>query len=1173
MKRIAHNLTSFLSALITSLLTAYALLGGVSAQAAPGTLASSPLFLSNAVQPNIALMIDDSGSMGWESLLNKGTYNPGGVVFTGALYHPPGSQTGNGTTGNAPQDREDRRLTCRGFNVMAYDPRVQYTPWLGKDNAGNSYPDMTLAAARDNPYDPSATTDISNHVYFPWTDTDADGEYDGPGSISAGEPANASTDECGDVSSNVNGVAVNTLPATGSAANPNSQQNYANWWGYYRTREYIVKRALSQLITDASSRMGLGTINNNAGYSAVQDIDDISTPVNATAAANKQALLDNLFQISSSGSTPLRQGLQNVGEYLKGNFGTWGASPILPAAQGGECQQNFTLLMSDGFWNGANPSTPVGNADTDNNTIFDGASYADGSANVSETLADVAMYYYEGDLSALANKVPASVLDPKNLPNNKMKQHLKTFAVTFGLDGQLSSNPSDPTVAFDATNGGPWPTPVANTLTTVDDMRHAAWNGRGRYLSSRDPQTLIKSLNASFGVIASLTASGSSVALNTSSLSANSRLYLALLKSGRWSGDLHSYALNGVTGAINTTKVWSAANQLDSRNLGSNPRTILTYNGADGIPFQWASLTSAQQDDLRTNPSGGVDNDATAVARLAFLRGERGCEPGNAGTCSHTQGASTYTAKGLRDRDSRLGDLVHSGPVYVGTPEVNWPDSLPGTTPYSNFRLAKQNRAGVIYVGANDGMLHGFAEGTGNEVLAYLPSLLFSTTVNEGMHYLSDPAYAHRYYVDLRPSVTDAYVKTSSGGSTGWKTVLVGGLRGGGRGLYALDVTTPSFSEGGTDPADTVMWEFDNTDDPDLGYTFSQPSIVPLNNGKWGVIFGNGYNDSGSGEAQLYILDIEGGLDGTWTLGTDYVKITTGVGSAAARNGLATPAVVDLNYDGVADRVLAGDLQGNLWAFDITSNNASQWKVAYKSGATPVPLFTTSASQPITVSPVIVRNPDMPTNAGTQPNLLVMFGTGQYLIDADKTSTSGQAFYGVWDSGTGQLTNASLVQQTIGTGTTSGLVTGRTLTNNSVNYAGSDHGWYMDLPTSGERVVTDAVVRGKLVYFNTTIPDNSACSNGGTGWLMVAKIANGGRADNVAFDLNGDGYLTTLDMINNESPAGVLVTGLPSSPVGLGNKRYLTTTETVDGSTIWVDEIEDIAGSDAGRYSWEELEP
>jgi type IV pilus assembly protein PilY1 len=714
---------------------------------------------------------------------------------------------------------------------------------------------------------------------------------------------------------------------------------------------------------------------------------------------------------------------------------------------------------------------------------------------------------------------------------------------------------------------------VANTLTTVDDMRHAAWNGRGRYLSSRDPQTLIKSLNASFGVIASLTASGSSVALNTSSLSANSRLYLALLKSGRWSGDLHSYALDGVTGAINTTKVWSAANQLDGRNLGSNPRTILTFNGADGTPFQWANLTAAQQDDLRTNPSGGVDNDATAVARLAYLRGERGCEPGDAGSCSHTQGASTYTAKGLRDRDSRLGDLVHSGPVYVGTPEVNWPDSLPGTTPYSNFRLAKENRAGVIYVGANDGMLHGFAEGTGDEVLAYLPSMLFSTTVNEGLHYLSDPAYAHRYYVDLRPSVSDAYVKTSSGGTTGWKTVLVGGLRGGGRGLYALDITTPSFSESGTAPEDTVMWEFDSTDDPDLGYTFSQPSIVPLNNGKWGVIFGNGYNDSGSGEAQLYILDLEGGLDGTWTLGTDYVKITTGVGSAAARNGLATPAVVDLNHDGVADRVLAGDLQGNLWAFDITSNNASKWVVAYKSGSTPVPLFTTAASQPITVSPVIVRNPNMTTSAGTQPNLLVMFGTGQYLIDADKTSTSGQAFYGVWDAGTGQLTPASLVQQTIGTGTTSGGVTGRTLTNNSVNYAGSDYGWYMDLPTSGERVVTDAAVRGSLVYFNTTIPDNSACSNGGTGWLMVAKIANGGRADNVAFDLNGDGYLTTLDMINNESPAGVLVTGLPSSPVGLGNKRYLTTTETVDGSTIWVDEIEDIAGSDAGRYSWEELEP
>jgi type IV pilus assembly protein PilY1 len=262
-----------------------------------------------------------------------------------------------------------------------------------------------------------------------------------------------------------------------------------------------------------------------------------------------------------------------------------------------------------------------------------------------------------------------------------------------------------------------------------------------------------------------------------------------------------------------------------------------------------------------------------------------------------------------------------------------------------------------------------------------------------------------------------------------------------------------------------------------------------------------------------------------------------------------------------------------MWAFDISSTNSSQWKVAYKSGSTPHPLFTAAANQPITVAPVIVRNPAIPTTSGTQPNLLVMFGTGQYLINSDRSSTSGQSFYGVWDAGTGQLTPASLVQQTIGTGTTTGGVPGRTLTNNSVNYAGSDYGWYMDLPTPRERVITDAVVRGSLVYFNTTIPDNGVCSNGGTGWLMVAKVINGGHPDKVAFDLNGDGHLTTLDTITSVAAAGVMVTGLPSSPVALGNKRYLTTTETVDGSTIWVDEIEDIDTSSEGRYSWEELIP
>jgi type IV pilus assembly protein PilY1 len=1167
-----RKIASFLMSLKTGLLTAYVALNATAVHAAPGTLASSPLFLSNPVQPNIALMIDDSGSMGWETLLNEGTYNPGGVVFTGALRHPPGSFTGNGPTGTAPDDLTDRRLTCYGFNLMAYNPKVRYTPWLGKDDAGNPFGDMTLTTARSNPYAASSTTNISTHVYFTWTDKDGDGAYDGPGSISAGAPANAATDECGDVSSNSGGTEVNTLPPAPVGDNPDSQQNYANWWTYYRSREYVTKRALSEIITDSVVRMGLATINNNAGMTPVRDIDDISLPLDVTAAANKAALLGNLFKITSSGSTPLRQGLEAVGEYYEGNLsGTWGASPILSSAQGGECQQNFTLLMSDGFWNGGDPAAAVGNADTDNNTPFDGASYADGTANVELTLADVAMHYYERDLdTGLADKVPVTSTDPKGLPDNKMKQHMKTFTVAFGLEGTLSSNPADPTVAFDATNGGPWPVPVANTLTTVDDLRHAAWNGRGRFLRTASPLDLITNLNTSFGSIAGLTSSGASVALNTSSLSANSRVYLALLDSNRWSGELFSFALDGVTGAIDSTEVWAASSVLDSRNLSSQPRTILTHGAADGIPFQWASLTAGQKDDLRVNPSGGVDNDAVALARLEYLRGDRTCEQKSTGTCSHTVGASTYSTKGLRTRDSRLGDIVHSAPVYVGAPEVNWPDSLAGTTPYSNYRLAQQGRAGVIYVGSNDGMLHGFAESDGREVLAYLPSQLYSTVVDEGMHYLTDPAYAHRYYVDLRPSVSDAYIKVTTGGTAAWRTILIGGLRGGGRALFALDVTSPVFSESGTAPADTVMWEFDSTDDADLGYTFSQPSIVQTNTGKWAAIFGNGYNDTGSGEAQLFIVDLEGGLDGTWTLGTDYVKITTGVGTTLARNGLATPAVVDLDGDGTADRVLAGDLEGNMWAFDISSTNAGLWNVAYKSGATPVPLFTAEANQPITVAPVVVRNPAIATSGGNQPNLLLMFGTGQYLTSSDVTSTSAQSFYGVWDAGDSELDKSDLQEQKISTGTNNGI-TGRKLEDKLVDYANNDYGWYIKLPESGERQVTDAVIRGDLVFFNTTIPDNAPCNSGGSGWLMVAKIINGGRPDLVSFDLNDNGVLDLYDVIDGENAVGVKVSGLPSSPVNLGNKRYTSTTDSVDGGSIVVDEIIDISGANTGRLSWEEL--
>lgn len=1127
------------------LVSALALIS-TTAQGAPGTLADSPLFLTNTVQPNILFVIDDSGSMDWEVLMSKGAI---------AAY---GNHNNSGPLDFTPDNETERLELCVGYNVLAYNPNVTYTAWAGKDNAGNTYPaSMSFTAARQDPYYASgSTTNLTGHYYYAWTDSDGDGDYD------AGECATTST----------------SIPAA-------QQTNYANWYSYYRKREFVAKRAVSELINNSTTRMGLSTLhNNNSVRTLIADVDDITTPVDTTAQANKQALLSKLFQINSSGVTPLRSALRDAGNYFAGTS-SWGPSPILPAGQGGACQQNFTVLMSDGYWNSDTGFTignqdgggcPIGSTDA---SPWACGTYADAYA---DTLADVAMYYYKTDLNTtLANEVPVTSVDPQNLNPNKMHQHMVTFTAAFGVDGQLTTNPTSPNGTFN------WPNP---TLTEderrIDDMRHAAWNGRGDFLSAQDPQSLINGLDAALAAISGRTSSAASVAFNTSSLSANSKVYLALFNSEKWSGDLHSYALDPETGVVASNTSWKAGITLNQRNLATDPRTIFTWNGTDGVAFQWANLTTAQKNDFRTNSTGGTDNEATGLARFHYVRGDRVCEQSYTGTsisigassvasCSYTIGGNTYSSASFRNRDSRLGDIVYSAPVYVGKPSYGWPDTLAGTTPYSNFKLTHQNRAGVIYLGGNDGMLHGFSESFGSEVMAYIPGSVYSTTGGAGLHALSDPGYSHRFYVDLTPSVVDAYVKTTATGAVGWKTILVGGLRAGGRGLFALDVTTPNFSEDGTTPADKVMWEFTNANDSDLGYTFSQVAIVPMNNGKWAAILGNGYNDTGSGQAKLFIIFIEGGLDGTWTAGTDYLELTTGVGDTTNRNGLASPAVIDTDGDYKADRIYAGDLRGNMWVFNVTGSNTNNWGSAYKSGngagATPTPLFTAAANQQITARPTIVRNESIPTSNANRPNVLVLFGTGQYLVADDNNTTYEQSFYGIWDSGTGQLSRSNLVEQTIGTGTSSGGVTGRTLTTYPVEYGAGDKGWFMDLPTSGERVVTHAVARGDNVYFSTMIPDSDPCTFGGTSWLMVANAQTGGAPTNAAFDLNNDGVVDELDEINDVGAAGEQKNGLASAPVNLGDTRYTSTTETNDGDSIEQDKIEDLTGGRTGRLSWEEL--
>lgn len=1124
--------------------------------AAPGTLSQSPLFLGTQTEPNIVFVIDDSGSMDWEIMTadadNGGRFtgtqpdgsSPAGSgsvthrdsdddgtaeclfssgTFYGYFYSAEFGSNAYGDDANDCNTADDEGWRFRNseFNPLYFDPNKVYTPWAGVDANGNAFADIDISNAPDNPYNPAEYIDLTQHNsnwaggtaratsdrdgdgspdgfrYYTWSDSDGDGLFD-------------------------DGEQTAFLIKTADA---DTQQNFANWFSYYRSRMLVAKAAYGRVIAESEGvRIGLVTMNASAQRVSAASVSG------SPNSGQKRTLLDALYSIQPNGGTPLRSVFYQTGKYLECDSSSlFGDCPALSEAVGGSCQQNFSVVMTDGFYNGSFSAS--GNADGDDNTAWDGGAYEDSYSN---TLGDIAMHFYERDIqTGLPDLVPT-----QTGVDEAAHQHVVTYSVAFGVDGTLTAMPTDASAAFS------WPNPSAGDAEKIDDLRHAAYNGRGLFLSAEEPDSLTTALSDAITDIAERSGSAAAVAFNTTSLQTDSVLYLSLFNSTRWSGQLLAYPLNS-DGTLGSSADWDAADVLDSRNLGSSPRVVYTYDGSDGALFQWSALTAAQQADLKTNSSGGTDSDAIGQARLNYLLGDRSHEG---------------TGYGFRMRNSRLGDIVHSAPVYVGTPETAWPDVAPfptGVDSFSAFKASQSGRNGVIYVGANDGMLHGFAEANGTELLAYIPNSLFSSGSAEGLHYLTDPAYNHRYYVDLTPTVTDAVVNSS------WKTVLVGGLRAGGRGLYALDVTDPSdFTNNAGQALDTVLWEFDNNDDADLGYTFSNLSIALMNNGQWAAVFGNGYNDTGSGEAKLFILFLDGGLDGSWSA-SDYITLSTGSGDTTDRNGLSTPALIDTDGDSVPDRVYAGDLNGNMWVFDVSSSDSTDWESAYRTGSTPQPLFTAASGQPVTTMPVVTRNNDVTTTVGNAPNLIVYFGTGQFLTGTDPTDTTTQSFYAVWDQGGANLDSSDLVAQTVTEA--SGL---RTVSTNSVDYtiAGNPpKGCYLDLPSSGERMVSDPAVRGDFVYFNTLIPSSDTCSAGGSGWLMAIAQGSCANPNYAIFDTDGDGDIDSDDQV----AAGEVIDAPPTSPRFLGDKQYTSTGDDYDPMNIRT--IEALDDGRTGRLSWQEL--
>jgi type IV pilus assembly protein PilY1 len=528
---------------------------------------------------------------------------------------------------------------------------------------------------------------------------------------------------------------------------------------------------------------------------------------------------------------------------------------------------------------------------------------------------------------------------------------------------------------------------------------------------------------------------------------------------------------------------------------------------------------------------------------MNYLRGDATNELKNAGT--------------LRSRATSLGDIVNSDPAYVSAENYGY-TSLPegsafSSTPYSSFLTTKQSRRKMVYVGANDGMLHGFDAMTGSERFAYVPNAVIAN-----LPLLADPFYSHRYFVDGPPGVWDAFF----GGA--WKSVLVGTTGAGAKSVFALDVTDPdSFGPS------KVLWEInantaqrgcDNSDPAyaaDLGYTINQGVAVKLNSGDWAVVFGNGYQSSNN-HAVLYVVRASDGCL--------LKKFDTGSGSSANPNGLGTPTLWDADGDDVYDYIYAPDLRGRIWKFDLSGNSTGSWSIA-NSGS---PLFTARNSSGA-VQYITARVELGPPPAG-KSGVIVLFGTGRFFADNDKGDTTQQSFYGIWDNGSPVTTTdrSQLVRQTIST--TSINVGGvpttvRTITANTVDWS-TKRGWYMDLPTSGERVIGTPAVRAGRVIFTTMFPSSTdPCDFGGGGWLMEVDARTGGLLPYTVFDTTRNG---TIDD-NDEKIAGMpLTVGMVKQPLVIDGSPNAI--KAMSGSSGQVQVEKNRSFSQAlGRDSWREL--
>ncbi len=811
------------------------------------------------------------------------------------------------------------------------------------------------------------------------------------------------------------------------------------------------------------------------------------------------------------------------------------------------CQKNFTIVLTDGapYLDDQFPGFKDKNGNEDGTGNYDLSPLTeDGYPMDSQSwkakyffLDDMAQYAYETDLRGAAE------LDEAGKSYNDSlfpRQNMSTYTVAFTLDA------------------------TSNAAVMLQEAAEKEGYGHGKYYTANDSTGLAESFSNALQKITDTSYSVAGSSASGSQLSAGLNIYQTRYTEKNWAGELFALRIDPSTYAVSSTPTWTALHDI-------NHVQRVVFTGLDeGILFNENSIALV---DI-------VGNNQV----LMYIRGD--------------DSQSNYRDNTpAPDNELIMGDVVNSAPVFVPAPAAqSGYQNDPYAVQYEAFYQLNKDRNPMIYVGANDGMLHGFNADTGLEKFAYIP-----TKVLPYLNELTDPDYQHRFFVDGSQSIRDVYSNNA------WRTLLVGGLGRGGQGIYAIDVTDTNPANNASAAQKLFQWEFSDEDDADLGFTYSEPQIMRLNDGKFYVVLANGYNStsgiesdlhrSTSGDAVIYLLDIE--------TGAVVKKLSTGVGIAESgdqntANGMATVTGIDSvklendlmvpGQDGLIDYLYAGDLFGNVWKFDLSASGptaVNEWGEIDNQDYQGTNLFTATDrdgnSQPITVPLTVVKLP-------LSQKTMIYFGTGKFLEASDTQSNNIglQTFYALEDSGATISSRAQLVEQSIvfqrdvAFSVPGSEDVHREVRITSDNeYTTTAKGWFMDLrqPVDnsitqasasadtvyqelGEQVIAKAVYRdstdgashfsdGRIFFVAQTSDFTDPCLPNSKNFLMELSAETGSRFDYKAFDINSDGNIDDSDGVEVEVDGQTISVSVSGLEVASGQAPLFV--DVLDSSGVETD--------------------